>query len=351
MKKTLLTAALLCTAASFAQQVNSTVVTGTVTDGKSNVLLGTGAGAVNTSSNSTFVGANAGLNNTTGGINVFVGLNSGSGNTTAVGNTFVGTNSGRSSTGANNVYFGAYSGEFETTSSENTFIGAYSGRNASGGDRNSFFGFAAGRYATGSMNLCIGQEAGNGALGSSNTLLGYRAGHVLTGSSNVFIGNNAGETLGSVNNSLIIANDATTNPLIGGHFTQKTLTFNAAKVGIGDPFGAFPATSGLNGVTYKLFVKGGVYAEEVRVRIQPWPDYVFGESYTLMPLKEVERFIANEGHLPNMPSAYEVEQDGLELGNIVKLQQEKIEELTLHLIEQDKQIEELKKQVQLLLNK
>ena len=57
-----------------------------------------------------------------------------------------------------------------------------------------------------------------------------------------------------------------------------------------------------------------------------------------MPLQEVEQHIQEKGHLPNMPSAAEVEKDGIAVGDIIKRQQEKIEELTLYLIEMKKQI-------------
>ena len=83
----------------------------------------------------------------------------------------------------------------------------------------------------------------------------------------------------------------------------------------------------------------------------PWADYVFANNYNLKPLNEVEAFIKKNGHLPNVPSATEVKENGLELGEMSKIQQEKIEELTLYLIEQKKEIETLKLQVKLLLEK
>ncbi|MBC8644628.1 hypothetical protein H9W95_12920 [Flavobacterium lindanitolerans] len=65
-------------------------------------------------------------------------------------------------------------------------------------------------------------------------------------------------------------------------------------------------------------------------------------------MAEVETFIKENGHLPNVPSAAKVAEEGLELGEMAKIQQEKIEELTLYLIEQNKKIEELTKQVKIL---
>ena len=100
--------------------------------------------------------------------------------------------------------------------------------------------------------------------------------------------------------------------------------------------------------TYRLSVKGKVRAEEVKV-YNTWADYVFSPAYELPSLKQVESYIAQNGHLPNVPSAKEITEKGLRLGEMAKIQQEKIEELTLYLIQQNKEIEELKAQVKLLL--
>ncbi|WP_291286184.1 hypothetical protein [Flavobacterium sp.] len=99
---------------------------------------------------------------------------------------------------------------------------------------------------------------------------------------------------------------------------------------------------------YRLSVKGKIRAEEIKV-YNTWADYVFSPSYKLASLKEVESYIVKNGHLKNVPSAKEITENGLELGEMAKIQQEKIEELTLYLIEQNKEIEELKSQVRLLL--
>jgi cytoskeletal protein CcmA (bactofilin family) len=97
---------------------------------------------------------------------------------------------------------------------------------------------------------------------------------------------------------------------------------------------------------YQLAVKGKVIAEEVVVQLRAtWPDYVFAKNYNLKPLSEIEAYIKEHKHLQNIPSAKEIEKEGVTLGTIVTKQMEKIEELTLYLIEQQKQIEELKKLV------
>ncbi|MFY7672495.1 hypothetical protein ACOSP6_15545 [Tenacibaculum sp. MEBiC06402] len=94
----------------------------------------------------------------------------------------------------------------------------------------------------------------------------------------------------------------------------------------------------------KLAVNGTVHAKEVRVDLNNWPDYVFENNYKLPSLEEVEKQIKEKGHLSNIPSAEEVEKNGVQLGEMNKKLLEKIEELTLYTIEQEKRIKELEKQ-------
>ena len=73
-----------------------------------------------------------------------------------------------------------------------------------------------------------------------------------------------------------------------------------------------------------------------------WPDHVFQAGYDLMPLPEVERYIAEHQHLPDVPSAEEVAADGQSLGKTQALLLQKIEELTLYMIDLKKENEALK---------
>lgn len=100
---------------------------------------------------------------------------------------------------------------------------------------------------------------------------------------------------------------------------------------------------GENISAYRLFVKGGILADEVRVRTG-WADYVFGQDYKLMPLSQVEEFITENNHLPNIPSAEKVESQGVELGDVAVFQQEKIEEIFLHLIDMEKRVKDLEEE-------
>ncbi|WP_425235511.1 hypothetical protein [Ulvibacterium sp.] len=95
----------------------------------------------------------------------------------------------------------------------------------------------------------------------------------------------------------------------------------------------------------KLTVKGRIHAEEVKVDLSvPGPDYVFKEGYDLKSLKEVQEHIRENGHLPNIPSAAEMEENGVELGIMNMKLLEKIEELTLYTIAQEKRIQHLEKE-------
>lgn len=92
--------------------------------------------------------------------------------------------------------------------------------------------------------------------------------------------------------------------------------------------------------TYKLAVNGSVRSKEVVVETG-WADYVFDRKYILKPLTEVEAFIKENKHLPGIPSAAEIQKNGLALGDTQKMMMEKIEELTLYMIEANKKIEKL----------
>lgn len=128
---------------------------------------------------------------------------------------------------------------------------------------------------------------------------------------------------------------------IGGTTTisnSGTSTFNngfnvlSGNVGIG--------TTNTHG--YKLAVSGGVLAEKIYLEQETnWPDYVFSSKYHLRSLEETESYINENSHLPNMPSAAEVEENGYDLGTMNAKLLEKIEELTLHLINEHKRIDQI----------
>lgn len=98
---------------------------------------------------------------------------------------------------------------------------------------------------------------------------------------------------------------------------------------------------------YKLAVNGKIIAkDEIRSTLTgvSWPDYVFAPTYKLKPLFLLEKEIKTLGHLPEMPTAKEVETEGLSLTGVTTTLVKKVEELTLYTIDQQKEIEELKEQ-------
>jgi hypothetical protein len=99
-----------------------------------------------------------------------------------------------------------------------------------------------------------------------------------------------------------------------------------------------------------LAVNGKIRSTELVVE-SGWADYVFENDYKLMKLEEVEAFIEKNKHLPNIPSAKEINENGLQVGEVQKRMMEKIEELTLYVIEQNKQIKKMEAMIADLQNK
>lgn len=127
-----------------------------------------------------------------------------------------------------------------------------------------------------------------------------------------------------------------------GYFEGKS--YFSDKVGIGTT--TFPTED----TECKLAVHGNIWCEKVKVKLyENWTDYVFEEDYKLRTLAEVERYIKTNNHLPGVPSAQEVYEDGIDLGNMDAILLGKIEELTLYIIEQDKKIEAQQKLIEKLL--
>jgi hypothetical protein len=101
----------------------------------------------------------------------------------------------------------------------------------------------------------------------------------------------------------------------------------------------------------KLTVSGQVHAQEVKVSVTvPGPDYVFEKDYKLTSLEEIKNYIDQNKHLPEVPSAKEMEKNGVQLGEMNMLLLKKIEELTLHMLEQQQQIKNLQTEIQTLKN-
>ena len=135
--------------------------------------------------------------------------------------------------------------------------------------------------------------------------------------------------------SSILFSQAGFNNMFGvdGTWTSKYfgLKTDGTFVSMGGNFGIGTTTP-----TEKLSVNGKIRAQEIKVEASPWPDYVFAKEYKLPTLQETEKHIKEKGHLSGIPSASEVKTNGIDLGEMNAKLLEKIEELTLHLIEMEK---------------
>lgn len=128
-----------------------------------------------------------------------------------------------------------------------------------------------------------------------------------------------------------------TTPVGSTTLADRMIIDNAGKVGIG-----VPDMTKLGSAL--LGVNGKIVATEVEVKLYAsWPDFVFKSDYNLMPLSEVESFINVNGHLPNVPNEAQVKENGINLGQMDGILLQKIEELTLHIIDLNKRIAELEK--------
>jgi len=99
----------------------------------------------------------------------------------------------------------------------------------------------------------------------------------------------------------------------------------------------------------ELAVNGTITSKKVKVTLTGWSDYVFNDDYHLRPLNEVERYVQQNHHLPEVPSAEEVKKDGLDVGDNQATLLKKIEELTLYVIEQNKRLSEQEKKMEVQL--
>lgn len=120
--------------------------------------------------------------------------------------------------------------------------------------------------------------------------------------------------------------------------------FETGQVGIG-----ISSAANLPDPSYLLAVDGKAIMEEIRVEMSgSWPDYVFEDSYPLKSLDELEKHILEHKHLPGIPKGSLIAQEGFDLGDMQRRVVEKVEELTLYVIELNKGMEELKHENQLL---
>ena len=143
-----------------------------------------------------------------------------------------------------------------------------------------------------------------------------------------------GLTIGAFDNSMNPVWNIQTNSNEYLQYTisgTNTMFLTAGAVGIG--------TKDTRG--FKLAVKGKIGAEEIQVKANYWPDFVFKDDYQLRNLEEVESFIEENNHLPDIPSEEDVIKNGIQLGKMNAKLLQKIEELMLYTIQQEKKIKKL----------
>lgn len=172
--------------------------------------------------------------------------------------------------------------------------------------------------------------------GTVNSMGNITAGGQILGASVISNGNIS--AVGSVSAASISA----TGNVSGANFNAGSTITAGSRIVVG-----VNAATPLG--THKLCVGGSITAEELNIELQAdWPDYVFASDYKMQPLCEIEAFIGENQHLPGIPSAREMQQNGQKVGETQRLMMEKIEELFLHVIALEKQIGSLQNENQQL---
>lgn len=313
----------------FAQAQVTTFGNGAGTGGSGNAFYGENAGHSNTGTNNTYMGHYAGASFVSGNQNTFLGNEAGryANNTSA--NTVIGSNAGKNLSGFYNTLIGVQAGANTTSGQSNVMLGTNAGGSNTSGTGNFFLGDnSGGNNTTGGYNVYIGVNSGNGSgvNGNNNIAIGFESGYAnVNGSNNSFIGFRANAGASDLSNAMAIGSNA-----VVSQSNSLVLGAPGVKVGIG-----------VSRPQYALTVEGEVGARSVNVTPETWSDFVFEKTYKLPSLVSVERSIQRDGHLPNIPSAQQVETSGIELGQMQAKLLQKIEELTLYAIQQHKTIKHL----------
>ena len=109
--------------------------------------------------------------------------------------------------------------------------------------------------------------------------------------------------------------------------------------------GAKPTQVNITGL-YAMYVPKGILTEKVRIAYKngvAWADYVFQPEYRLPTLSELDTYIKTNGHLPDVPTAKDVAQEGIDVAETQKVLLQKIEEMTLYILQQEKRIKSLER--------
>lgn len=214
------------------------------------------------------------------------------------------------------------------------------GESASAGTNDVVIGRAAGFPST-SNSVVIGYQAGQDATGSNHVFIGRGAGIFNNGQGNIGIGMGAASYNNNVNNVVAIGYEAGKSNTLHSQFIVHQNNVNTTPLIQGD-FASGNVGIGTTNPTEKLTVNGKILATEVEVVSQIQSDFVFEPDYVLMNLEDVEKFVKENKHLPEIPSMHEFAENGQNIAEVQDLLLRKIEELTLYVISQQKEIEELK---------
>jgi hypothetical protein len=359
-------------------------------DGSNNTYVGFASGYQGSGSNNSYLGYRTGYSNIGGVGNVFLGYDVGSTFTGPVDNTLLIGNSSSS-----NLIFGNFSTKFVDI---NGSLGVNLTSNQIPSNRleirHGSNGFSGLRFTNlKSSNNSIPNPTSKVLSVNANgdvILVNDMVGSGTTNQTTISAGENitvsgdptSGYVINSTANSCnLFSCDGTIDTSLGGtnnpNSNLRTITMGtnnlhfktstnyednfvgSGRIYIGGTLN-FPIFNG-NNSHYRLLVEGGILTEKVKIALSTttdWADYVFSDEYKLMPLNEVEMFIKENNHLPGIKSAKDLVETGLDVSEMQSKQMEKIEELTLYVIEQNKklekqtnEIEELKAQVKLLLDR
>lgn len=336
-----------------------------ITTGSFNTALGGFSLETNQSTENTAIGYKS-QESATGGENVSLGhrsLQTGSGShNVAIGNkTLMST-----TTGYENTAVGSFCLPRVTTGYQNIGIGRYSLTGISSGSQNISLGYDAGYgLSTGTNNITMGTNTKFTGSSSYNIVIGYRSqsynnnniiiGKRITLPSTISNGLNIGGVLfGSGMQSNVEGPSSTPFSIpvggkIGINVVSPTATLDVAgnvnlstNITIG---GVTAPWYKANSTDSTLRINGTIYSKEINVRTNVWADHVFSNGYQLPSLSSVEQYINTNKHLPEIPSEQEVKTNGVDLAQMNVLLLKKVEELTLHMIEQEKRIQELENHV------
>lgn len=195
-------------------------------------------------------------------------------------------------------------------------------------------------------NLFLQNSGGNIGLGNiTPTSQLHMTGSFTMQNTNpvIQLKNNAGTDIGfiqGITEDIQIGTNSTNNT---GSFVIRTNGANRMYV---DSDGNISIATSAVASGYKLNVNGKAIVEELKVQLsQNWPDYVFSDKYKLKNFDELRTYIATHNHLPNIPSAKQIESSGLEVGDMQRRMMEKIEELTLYVLQLEEKIQDIKQQL------